>query len=78
MFTVAGMRDADRRIASYYARAGAADAYRGKFYEGAHRFDVEMQDDAFAWLQDRLGTGQGRQNPAMSVSCDLPMEIHAT
>ena len=63
MFTVKGMRDADRRIASYYARAGASDAYCGKFYEGAHRFDVEMQDDAFAWLQDQLGVGQDRRNP---------------
>ena len=57
MFTVKGMRDADHRIASYYVKAGVTDAYRAKFYEGAHRFDVEMQDDAFAWLQDRLGVG---------------------
>jgi hypothetical protein len=43
LFTLKGMRDADARIASYYARAGAAQAYRAKFYSGPHRFDMEMQ-----------------------------------
>jgi dienelactone hydrolase len=54
MFTPRGMRDADVRIASYYARAGAPDAYRGEFYEGPHRFDIEMQEAAFAWLANHL------------------------
>src|SRR5207253_3256900 len=36
MFTVKGMRDAHARIADYYRRIGAPDAYFGEFYEGPH------------------------------------------
>lgn len=53
-FTVAGMRDADARIAAHYAHAGAADAYRGEFYPGPHRFDVPMQQAAISWLAAQL------------------------
>jgi len=56
MFTVKGMQDADARIAGYYARAAAPDAYKGEFYEGPHRFDVPMQQAAFAWLRSHLTT----------------------
>ena len=55
MFTPKGMRDADIRIAEYYARAGARNAYRGEFYDGPHRFDTPMQEAAFAWLRAQLG-----------------------
>ena len=26
----------------------------GQFYPGPHKFDPEMQADAFAWLKERL------------------------
>jgi predicted esterase len=55
LFSLAGMRDADRRIAAHYAAAGAPDAYTGAFYPGPHRFDRPMQDAAFAWLRQHLG-----------------------
>lgn len=54
-FTEAGMRAADARMAAHYAGIGAAEAYRGEFYPGPHRFDVAMQDNAFAWLAQHLG-----------------------
>jgi len=54
LFTAAGMRAANERIASHYQASGAADAYRGEFYPGPHRFDVPMQDDAFEWLKTQL------------------------
>jgi dienelactone hydrolase len=54
LFKVAGMRGADARIAGHYQRVGARDAYRGAFYEGPHRFDIAMQDDAIAWLRTAL------------------------
>lgn len=56
-FTPAGMRAADARIASHYAQTGAVDAYTGQFYPGPHRFDVAMQEAAFAWFRHRLGSG---------------------
>jgi dienelactone hydrolase len=50
-FTVAGMRGADARIAMHYCKVGGAEAYRGEFYPGPHRFDAEMQQSAFSWLK---------------------------
>jgi dienelactone hydrolase len=52
-FTVAGMRGADARMARY-AEAGARESYTGEFYPGPHRFDLEMQASAFAWLKRQL------------------------
>ena len=54
MFTAKGMRDADARIADYYAQASARNAYRGEFYDAPHRFDLPMQEAAFAWLRSNL------------------------
>jgi dienelactone hydrolase len=54
LFTVAGMRAADARIASHYQGVGAREAYRGEFYRGVHRFDLPMQQSATAWLRTQL------------------------
>jgi dienelactone hydrolase len=53
IFTVKGMRDADRRIADCYA--AMPSAYRAEFYDSPHRFDLPMQTAAFAWLSAQLG-----------------------
>ena len=53
-FTEGGMRSADARMAARYARSGAANNYEGQFYPGPHRFDVGMQEVAFAWLREVL------------------------
>jgi hypothetical protein len=58
LFTVEGMRDADRRIAGHYASVGAPEHYVGQFYPGPHKFDREMQAAAFAWLARQLATKQ--------------------
>ena len=54
LFTVKGMRDADDRIAGHYASVGRPDAYTCQFYPGPHKFDLEMQADAMAWLKAHL------------------------
>jgi dienelactone hydrolase len=54
LFPVAGMRAADRRIAEQYAQSGPPDRYRAEFHPGPHRFDVGMQESAFAWLKTQL------------------------
>ncbi len=54
LFTVDGMRAADARLKAHYAGGGRPDAYSGQFYPGPHKFDLEMQDAAFAWLRQQL------------------------
>ena len=54
LFTVAGMRAADARIAAHYGGVGAKEAYRREFHPGPHRFDVPMQQNAMSWLKAQL------------------------
>jgi len=54
LFTQEGMKAADERLGELYATVGAAEAYRGEFYPGPHKFDLEMQSSAFSWLKARL------------------------
>jgi len=54
LFTAQGMRDADARLRAHYAGVGHAEAYTGQFYPGPHKFDLEMQSAAFAWLKHSL------------------------
>lgn len=55
LFTPEGMLNAHRRITEHYRRAGCVEAYTGQFYPGMHKFDLEMQENAFAWLKQVLG-----------------------
>ncbi len=55
LFTEAGMRAADARLAAHYASVGQPENYVGQFYPGPHKFDLDMQAAAFAWLKQRLG-----------------------
>jgi len=48
------MERADRILGEVYQKAGLADRYRAKFYEGPHKFDREMQADAFQWFDQWL------------------------
>ncbi len=50
LFTMPEMERADRILGDVYRKAGAADRYSAKFYPGPHKFDRQMQTDAFAWL----------------------------
>jgi hypothetical protein len=54
LFSVAGMRAAEARIAALYRDAGAPAGYRGEFYPGHHRFDAALQAAAFDWLRGHL------------------------
>ena len=54
LFTEKGMRDADQRIRAHYASVGHPEAYAGQFYPGPHKFDLQMQADAFAWLKTNV------------------------
>ena len=50
LFTVPEMERADQILNEMYRKAGAPDHYRAKFYDGPHKFDREMQKEAFAWF----------------------------
>ena len=54
LFTLQGMESAHARIASHYERMGHPSHYMGRFYDGPHKFDKEMQKHAFAWLAQTL------------------------
>ena len=50
------MQRADAMVAETFRRANAADKYRSIYYDGGHKFDLEMQKDAFDWLDRFLKT----------------------
>jgi dienelactone hydrolase len=60
LFTIQGMESADARIASHYERMGHPSRYVGRFYDGPHKFDKEMQKEAFAWLGRSLNIANSR------------------
>lgn len=43
------MKAVHRVLVVVYAKAGDADKYDGTFYAEGHKFDLEMQDDTFAF-----------------------------
>ena len=50
LFTPPEMHRADDILKAVYAKAGAADRYKASFYPGPHKFDLDMQKEAFAWF----------------------------
>jgi hypothetical protein len=48
------MESAHARITSHYASTARSGAYDGQFYDGPHKFHVEMQHAAFTWLTGNL------------------------
>ena len=72
LFTVEGARAAHERIESHYAAAGAPAAYSGVFYDGPHKFDLQMQEDAFDWLESQLSGGTRHQPDGRDRRADRP------
>lgn len=54
LFSLSAMEAAHERLTLHYDSVGQPDAYTGEFYDGPHKFDLEMQESAFAWLKARL------------------------
>ena len=50
LYTVEGMKESLKKIAAIYAKSGAGSRFEGRFYDHPHVFSLEMQEDAFAWL----------------------------
>lgn len=49
LFPREAMLAADKRLTRHYQKTGGT--YRNEFYPGPHKFDLEMQRAAFAWLK---------------------------
>jgi len=49
LYTQPEMQVADMILEDVYRKAGAGDRYRCSFYPGGHKFDAEMQQEAFDW-----------------------------
>jgi hypothetical protein len=54
LYTLSEMKRADEMIGDVFKRARASDKYRCNFYPGGHKFDREMQADAFDWFDRHL------------------------
>ena len=57
LFPLAGMEESIEKIAAVYERAGVKERFVGRFYNVPHQYARQMQDDAFAWFDQRLSTG---------------------
>lgn len=54
LYTMPEMTKADEILREIFHKAGAEDKYSSKFYPGNHKFDIEMQEDAFDWFDKWL------------------------
>jgi dienelactone hydrolase len=54
LFTMPEMERSDVMLREVYEKAAAPDHYRGTFYPGPHKFDLEMQAEAFDWFDQWL------------------------
>ena len=54
LFPIEGQVEADRKIGEIYGKMGYRNNYAGKFWPGPHKFDVEMQGEAFRWFEKWL------------------------
>ncbi len=54
LFTLSEMKRADKILQEVFIKAGSKDHYKGGFYPGPHKFDAQMQGDAFNWFDKWL------------------------
>ncbi len=55
LFTLEGEQAAEKHLTTIYEKLGAGDDFQCKYYDVPHSLNVEMQEDAFAWLDRGLG-----------------------
>lgn len=51
LFTREGMDRAAEKIGAVYSDLKKTERFQGKYYDVPHQFDVQMQEDAFTWLE---------------------------
>jgi dienelactone hydrolase len=50
LFEPAGVQASFDKLTACYAKAGLGDRFRATWYDTPHEFNVEMQTEAFTWL----------------------------
>lgn len=55
LFPLSGMQSSVQRITELYQAAGCPAQFIGRFYDEPHRWSIAMQDEAFVWLDEKLG-----------------------
>jgi hypothetical protein len=51
LFNMDGMQKAEKVINQVYSSIGAEKKFKCNFYDLEHQFNIQMQEDAFAWLE---------------------------
>ncbi|MGG7660791.1 hypothetical protein [Dyadobacter sp. BHUBP1] len=54
LYTLPEMKAADAILTEVFKKAGASDKYKASFYDGPHKFDADMQKEAFEWFKKWL------------------------
>jgi dienelactone hydrolase len=54
LYTIDQMKAADEILKAVFEKAGARDRYKASFYPGPHKFDTDMQKEAFDWFDKWL------------------------
>jgi dienelactone hydrolase len=54
LYTVPEMKAADKILKEIYEKANYSDRYKCSFYPGEHKFDSDMQKEAFDWFDKWL------------------------
>ncbi|SDG83678.1 hypothetical protein SAMN04487996_1247 [Dyadobacter soli] len=54
LYTLPEMKQADAILTEVFKKAGAPDKYKASFYDGPHKFDADMQKEAFEWFRKWL------------------------
>jgi dienelactone hydrolase len=55
LYTPHEMQRADEILQQVFSKADACENYEARFYEGGHKFDLQMQAEAFEWLDRWMG-----------------------
>lgn len=50
LYNMEGMQKACVKIGDVYAKLGISERFTSKFYDNKHEFNLQMQEDAFDWL----------------------------
>jgi len=54
LYTLPEMKNADKILTEVYTKAKAEDKYKCSYYPGPHKFDKDMQKEAFDWFDQWL------------------------
>jgi len=58
LWSMDSMQSAESILADVFAKAGRPDRLRVSYYDGGHRFDVPMQQEAFDWFDRWLAVSE--------------------